>query len=295
MYNAMILPYAAGPMAISGFAWYQGEADTENATTAEWYSCLFPQMITAWRTVFQAPDAFFGFIQLSTWCALPPASLPQMREAQMAALALPNVGYATNADHGMGCNIHPAVKQHIGKRLATSALALNYGYDVPWKSPTYKSATTYPPSMAHFESAAADAPSMFVSVLVVLSDVSTQGLHTVRPFNWESPNYGQGNPPIVVDCVGTFPINATTNSSMEQQCAFAALEVDGAGWFNATVTIPEGEPTKLLLTSKLPADRPPTPATVVASAYGWGPIPMLSAYDKATGLPVLPWNKSLVE
>ena len=35
MYNAMILPYAAGPMAISGFAWYQGEADTENATTAE--------------------------------------------------------------------------------------------------------------------------------------------------------------------------------------------------------------------------------------------------------------------
>ena len=30
---------------------------------------------------------------------------------KLAALALPNVGYATNADHGAGCNIHPPGKQ----------------------------------------------------------------------------------------------------------------------------------------------------------------------------------------
>ena len=36
-----------------------------------------------------------GFVQLSTWCATPPASIPQMREAQMAALALPNVSTTT--------------------------------------------------------------------------------------------------------------------------------------------------------------------------------------------------------
>eukprot|EP00966_Prymnesium_polylepis_P109307 2530265-Prymnesium_polylepis.2 len=74
MYNAMILPYAQGPMALSGFIFYQGEADTENATTAARYSCLFPEMISAWRDAFRAPSAFFGFVQLSTWCALPPAS-----------------------------------------------------------------------------------------------------------------------------------------------------------------------------------------------------------------------------
>eukprot|EP00729_Bicosta_minor_P027722 gene27722-4213_t len=101
---------------------------------------MFPQMISAWRTAFAQPDAFFGFVQLSTWCALPPDSLPQMRDAQMAALALPNVGYATNADHGMGCNIHPAEKQHIGKRLADTALGIVYKTGVQWKSPTYKSA-----------------------------------------------------------------------------------------------------------------------------------------------------------
>ena len=35
------------------------------------------------------------------------------------------------------------------------------------------------------------------------------------------------------------------------------------------------------------------PVTVTGSAYGWGPIPMLSVYDRGTGLPVLPWNITL--
>jgi len=43
-YNAMILPYAEGPMALTGVTWYQGEANTANATTAEQYGCLFPQV-----------------------------------------------------------------------------------------------------------------------------------------------------------------------------------------------------------------------------------------------------------
>merc|ERR1740117_782891 len=105
-------------MALSGITWYQGEANTESAASAAQYSCLFPAMITAWRAAFKAPALWFGFVQLSTWCATPPASIPQMREAQMAALALPNVGYATNADHGFGCSIHPAAKQYCSVRLA---------------------------------------------------------------------------------------------------------------------------------------------------------------------------------
>ena len=30
---------------------------------------------------------------------------------------------------------------------------------------------------------------------------------------------------------------------------------------------------------------------MLSSAYGWGPIPMMNAYDIATGLPVLPWSE----
>ena len=29
----------------------------------------------------------------------------------------------------------------------------------------------------------------------------------------------------------------------------------------------------------------------VASRYGWGAVPMLSVYDKETGLPLLPWSE----
>ena len=36
-----------------------------------------------------------------------------------------------------------------------------------------------------------------------------------------------------------------------------------------------------------------TSHTVLASSYGWGPIPMLNLYDIATELPVLPWNRSV--
>ena len=59
----------------------------------------------------------------------------------MAAVTSQNAGYAVNADHGDGCNIHPPQKQNCGYRLANSALALQYKVDIPWKSPSYASAT----------------------------------------------------------------------------------------------------------------------------------------------------------
>ena len=86
----------------------QGESNVlpDNATSGRndavlAYACLFPAMITEWRRVFAAPSAFFGFIQLSTWCKPGGAAsgIPAMRgqivgeggEGQMAALRLPCV------------------------------------------------------------------------------------------------------------------------------------------------------------------------------------------------------------
>merc|ERR1719293_625046 len=97
-------------------------------------------MISAWRKAFKNPEAYFGFIQLSTWCNEPGDLIPQMRTfGQMSALELPKVGYATNADHGAGCNIHPPPKQYCAQRLAKSAMALEYGSQVAWRSPSFKS------------------------------------------------------------------------------------------------------------------------------------------------------------
>lgn len=45
LFNAMIHPYMIGPMSLSGFAWYQGEANMANQNTADEYSQLFSGMI----------------------------------------------------------------------------------------------------------------------------------------------------------------------------------------------------------------------------------------------------------
>jgi hypothetical protein len=99
---------------------------------------------------------------------------------------------------------------------------------------------------------------------------------------------------VFVNCSATYPISPTQNGSMAEQCAWAALNVRGVGWLNATVSL-EGK-SGLVLTAHVPsighASVADDPFTVVGSAYGWGAIPMLVAYDVATRLPVLPWNET---
>jgi len=207
LYNAMIHPYGVGPMSLTGFTWYQGESNV-NQDGAERYACTFPGMISAWRELFQNPDAYFGFIQLSTWCG-DSEQIAEMRTiGQMPALVLPKVGYATNADHGVGCNIHPPQKQYCAQRLAKSALALQYGEHIAWKSPTFKAST-----------ASASPP----SVLVTLNDVSSSGLRDDQyPFNAQ-----------FIDCDST------------GKCAWAELQSQDGTWINATVMVESSSTLRL--------------------------------------------------
>ena len=70
LYNAMIAPYAVGPMALRGFTWYQGERDVGGTPYLpdqnRNYTCTQSAMIEQWRSVFQVPDAFYAIVQLST-------------------------------------------------------------------------------------------------------------------------------------------------------------------------------------------------------------------------------------
>merc|ERR1719482_1409401 len=199
LYNAMVAPYTVGPMALTGFTWYQGEANTRSQGSADAYACLFPAMIKQWREAFKHPDAYFGFVQLSTWCA-GPLSIAAMRAAQMAALTLPKVGYSTNADHGAGCNIHPPPKQFCAERLGDSARALVYGQPVAWRSPTYASAAT-----------------QGGAVRVELADV-------------------QGDLELRAPANAVRGLNCTAlNARTPNMCAWAALEIAGK-WVNATLS-----------------------------------------------------------
>ena len=289
MYNAIIHPYTIGPLSLAGFAWYQAEANTDPTapeTSAANYSCLFPRMIDSWRARFAARAAYFGFIQLSTWCIDPTTgstdALPRMREAQMAAAALPHVGWATNADVGYGCNIHPPTKQIVGARLGDSALAVAHGLNVSWRSPRYVSAQ----QLAAGGAAGAQAS---VRLAVSLSDVGAGGL-TLRPPRNAVLSGGAGVlQNWTLDCAA--PLNGSAWNAAGN-CAWAALLVPSLGWLNATVTT-DGAGAGLVLTAALPAGVGAANATVAASAYGYGPIPLMTAYDLRTGLPVLPWNRSV--
>jgi hypothetical protein len=165
------------------------------------------------------------------------------------------IGYATNADYGAGCNVHPPNKKPCGIRLGNSALALQYNKtDIQWKSPSYS-----------FASAGIDGEE--ARVAVDLADVSDDGLLTIYPHN---------------QLAGTFNCTAQEPGT----CAWASIHLSHEGWVNATI-VTEGE--QLVLTATVTTSG----QNVIGSAYGWGSVPMLSVYDAQTNLPVLPWNKSV--
>eukprot|EP00746_Dinoflagellata_sp_MGD_P167752 gnl/MRDRNA2_/MRDRNA2_98627_c0_seq1.p1 gnl/MRDRNA2_/MRDRNA2_98627_c0~~gnl/MRDRNA2_/MRDRNA2_98627_c0_seq1.p1 ORF type:complete len:540 (+),score=86.72 gnl/MRDRNA2_/MRDRNA2_98627_c0_seq1:89-1708(+) len=266
LYNAMIAPYTIGPMAVTGFTWYQGESDLGgNPSLPDQnnnYTCTQTVMIEHWRNMFQVPRAFFGIVQLSTWFA-PGLLLAELRDQQLASGDLiPNFAYATNADYGAGGNIHPPYKQYPGARLANAALSNVYRQGINWRSPTYKSAMQTGKG----------------ELLVYLNDVIDSGLVLKYPHNAQ----------IVRDC-------AQLNKRAPHSCAWAELQFNDASksWANASISLSADKMSIVLAAS------PPTGATaIIGSSYAWGAIPMMSVYraDMAGTdgqLPVLAWNRQI--
>jgi sialate O-acetylesterase len=129
---------------IQGVIWYQGES---NAGRAYQYRHLFPLMIQEWRKAWGQGDFPFYWVQLADFQneedEPKESSWAELREAQSMTLsALPNTGEAVIIDIGEGRDIHPRNKQEVGLRLARWAMARDYGVEVPYQSPTYKSMET---------------------------------------------------------------------------------------------------------------------------------------------------------
>jgi sialate O-acetylesterase len=140
-YNGMIRPLA--PYAIKGFLWYQGETNCLLKETTE-YTYKFRHLINSWRTLFYNPRASFYFVQIAPHSyskskGLNEQTLPLFREAQAAALDVPNTGMIITTDLVDSINdIHPTYKWEVGKRLALLALANNYKKNIEYAGPTFK-------------------------------------------------------------------------------------------------------------------------------------------------------------
>jgi sialate O-acetylesterase len=137
LYNAMIAPFT--PYPLRGAIWYQGES---NVGRAEEYSVLFPAMIEDWRKAWGIGEFPFLFVQLANFMERKPepseSAWAELREAQMAALRLPNTGMAVAIDIGEANDIHPKNKQDVGKRLALAALAKAYGFKIEYSGPLFE-------------------------------------------------------------------------------------------------------------------------------------------------------------
>ncbi|MCP1469266.1 sialate O-acetylesterase [Sphingobium sp. OAS761] len=133
LFNGMIAPLRGYPL--TGFAWYQGEA---NVSDANGYAELMPLLIADWRKRFDTKP--FLMVQLANFGPL--ASVPsndnwgQLRDVQRrVADADPQVGMASAVDIGQVGDIHPTNKQDVGKRLALAARHIALGEDVEDRGP----------------------------------------------------------------------------------------------------------------------------------------------------------------
>lgn len=256
------------------------------------YRCTFPRLITSWRKAFQPRVAaisprqalYFGFIQISGFCCAEyntcdvnsgrhedqsGGAWAALRDAQMSATLLPMVGWSTNADRAQGCDVHPPAKQDCARRLANSALALVYNESIAWRSPRFLSQVALPSG----------------SVTITLSDISPKGLKSVFPFNYQHTRGASGTGPEVpiFDC-------AAHDKAGPGTCAWAAVKLANAGWVNATITVLSGSSSVKFtpqINHTVVMNRP------IATAYGWGSVPMLSLYDAETELPVIGWNETI--
>lgn len=136
LFNGMIAPLVRMP--IRGVIWYQGEA---NAGRPDEYRELLPLLITDWRRRWNRPDLPFLWVNLANFRPHGPRGdqWAYLREAQTQTLALPATAQALAIDVGDPNDIHPRDKRTVGRRLASAALAVAHGRDVPYQGPTYRS------------------------------------------------------------------------------------------------------------------------------------------------------------
>ena len=164
LYNGMIHPLV--PYAIRGAVWYQGEANVGDGMS---YRDKMEALIGGWREVWGQGDFPFYYAQLAPydytfrsmlesrlgvdvspeyWRTLAsrfgyevdPYRLPEIWEAQTAALSIPNTGMAVTNDIGNAADIHPTNKQEVGRRLSLWALARTYGKsNLAYSGPLYRS------------------------------------------------------------------------------------------------------------------------------------------------------------
>ncbi len=140
LFNSMINPFAG--YTLRGAIWYQGEANSRAGSVP--YDQTLPLMIRDWRQRWNDEFSFY-FVQLanfrepSTQPGTPDSWALTQDRMRLILGTTPKTGMAVINDVGEVNDIHPKDKMSPGYRLARWALAKDYGKDIVYSSPLYKS------------------------------------------------------------------------------------------------------------------------------------------------------------
>lgn len=140
LFDAMIHPFVG--YTLRGAIWYQGEGNAKVGAVP--YDESLPLMIRDWRQRWGDEFSFY-FVQLANYRA--PSTAPgtpdpwALLQDRMRHIleTTPKTGMAVINDVGEVSDIHPKDKMTPGYRLARWALAKDYGRDLLYSSPLYKS------------------------------------------------------------------------------------------------------------------------------------------------------------
>ncbi len=136
IYNGVVAPISL--YTIRGIIWYQGENNAYK-DEAFMYRYIFPDMIKAWRRVWNQGDFPFIYAQLSILWDHP--YWPVLRESQTEALKLKNTAMIMTYDVGDSTDAHFKNKQAVGKRFELAARKLVYGEDLVASGPMFRQMT----------------------------------------------------------------------------------------------------------------------------------------------------------
>lgn len=140
LFDAMINPFIGYTM--RGAIWYQGEANAKPGAVP--YDQTLPLMIRDWRKRWGDEFSFY-FVQLANFHAPStapgtPDSWALLQDRMRRILSTtPKTGMAIINEVGEEKDIHPKDKKAPGERLARWALAKDYGRDLIYCGPLFKS------------------------------------------------------------------------------------------------------------------------------------------------------------
>ncbi|MDP4625293.1 MAG: Ig-like domain-containing protein [Akkermansiaceae bacterium] len=134
VYNQMAHPLRR--FGISGFVWYQGEANAGTIQDSAQYGFTFPAFVRQYRSIFGQGDLPFLAVQLPSYNR---PYWPWFREAQNRVETEPSAYTTVTIDTGLPNNIHPFDKEPIGIRLSLLARKHVYGESIVANGPVYES------------------------------------------------------------------------------------------------------------------------------------------------------------